>query len=158
MQQRAGDWECPNPYVSPWTAVFICFLTKMSFKCIQPSLFTGVVATRTLPGGWSATSAKLPNQKGWAEAPRSHLVVTEAEVEWECVVAEVWTVVGQQELEAQAALEVSVEAGEETVVDSEDVEEWIGEVSAGRGVEVHPWTEWAAEVEEEWAHQVARWT
>lgn len=115
------------------------------------------MATRTLPGGWSATSAKLPNQKGWAEAPHSHLVVTEAEAEWECVAAEVWTAVGQRELGAQVAPEVSVEAGEVTAADSEDAEEWIGEVSVGRGVEDPPWTEWAAEVEEEWAHQVERW-
>lgn len=85
------------------------------------------------------------------------LAVTEAEVEWECVEAEAWTVAGRQELEAQVALEVSVEAGEATAVDSEDVVEWIGEVSVGPGVEDHPWTEWVAEVEEEWVHQVARW-
>lgn len=120
-------------------------------------MFPGVVATRTLPGGWSVTSAKPPNQKGWAVAPRFPLEVTEAEVEWECVEAEVWTVVGRQELEAQVALEVSVEAGEATVVDSGGVVEWIGEVSVGPGVADHPWTGWVAEVEEEWAHQVARW-
>lgn len=84
--------------------------------------------------------------------------VTEAEVEWECVEAEVWTVVAQQELGVQVAPEVSVEVGEATVADSEDAVEWIGEVSVGPGVEDHPWTEWVAEVEEEWAHQVARWT
>lgn len=84
--------------------------------------------------------------------------VTVAEVEWECVEVEVWTVVGRRELEAQVALEVSVEAGEATAVDSEGVVEWIGEVSGGLDVEDHPWTEWVAEVEEEWAHQVARWT
>lgn len=90
-------------------------------------------------------------------ALRSPLEVTGAEVEWECVEAEVWTVVGRRELEAQVAPGVSVEAGEATVVDSEDVVEWIGEVSVGPVVEDHPWTEWVAEVEEEWAHQVARW-
>lgn len=90
-------------------------------------------------------------------ALRFPLEVTEAEVEWECVEAEVWTAVAQRGLEAQVAPEVSVEAGEATVVDSEDVVEWIGEVSVGLGVEDHRWTEWVAEVEEEWAHQVARW-
>jgi len=82
---------------------------------------------------------------------------TEAEVEWECVEAEVWTAVGQQELEAQVAPEVSVEAGEVTVVDSEGAGEWTGVASVGPGVEDHLWTEWVAEVEEEWGHQVARW-
>lgn len=122
------------------------------------SVLTRAVATRTLPGGWSATSAKPPNQKDWAVALLSPLAVTEvAEVEWECVEAEVWTGVDLQELEALVALEVSVEAGEATVVDSGDVVEWTGEVSEELGVEDHPWTEWVAEAEEEWAHQVARW-
>lgn len=85
------------------------------------------------------------------------LVVTAAEVGWECVEAEAWTAGGQLELEAQVAPEVSVEAGEATAVDSEDVVEWIGEVSVGPGVEDHPWTVWVAEVEEEWAHLEARW-
>lgn len=120
------------------------------------SVLIRVVVTRTLPGGWSATSAKLPNQKGWVVVLRFPLAMTEAEVEWECVEAEVWTAVGQQEPEVQAAQEVSVEAGEATEVASEDVE-WIGEVSVGLGVEDHPWTEWVAEAEEEWAHQVERW-
>lgn len=75
------------------------------------------------------------------------LEVTEAEVEWECVEAEVWTAVGRQELAVQEVLEVSVEAGEVTVVDSEDVVEWTGEVSVVLGVEDHPWTEWAVEVD-----------
>lgn len=26
MQQRAGDWECPNPYVLNWNAVLIPLL------------------------------------------------------------------------------------------------------------------------------------
>lgn len=128
-----------------------------SRELVTGSVLTRVVATRTLPGGWSATNAKPPNQKAWVVVPHFHLEVTEAEVEWECVEAEVWTVVGQRELEAQVALEVSVEAGEVTEVDSEDVVEWIEVVSVGPGVEDHPWTEWVAEVEEEWAHQVARW-
>lgn len=118
---------------------------------------TGVAATRTLPGGWSVTSAKPPNQKGWAVALLSPPAVTEAEVEWGCVEAEGWTVVGRQEPEAQVVLEVSVEVGEATAVDSEDGGEWIGEVSVEPGVEDHPWTEWVAEGEEEWAHQVERW-
>ena len=71
--------------------------------------------------------------------------------------AEAWTAVGRQELAVQEVLEVSVEVGEVTVVDSEDVVEWTGEVSVVLGVEDPPWTEWAVEVEEEWAHQVARW-
>lgn len=122
------------------------------------SVLTRAVETRTLPGGWSVTSAKLRNQKGWAVAPLSPLEVTEAEVEWECVEAEVWTAVGRREPEAQVAPEVSVvEVGEATVEDSEDEVEWIGEVSVGPGVEDHPWTEWVAEVDEGWAHQVAKW-
>lgn len=121
------------------------------------SVLTRAVETRTLPGGWNATNAKPPNQKGWVVAPRSPLEVTVAEVEWECVEAEEWTVVGQRELEAQVDLEVSVEAGEVTVVDSEDAVEWIGEVSVGPGEADHLWTEWVAEVEEEWAHQGERW-
>lgn len=120
------------------------------------SVLTRVVVTRTLPGGWSATSAKPQNQRDWVVVLHFPLAMTEAEVEWECVEAEVWTVVGQREQEAQVALEVSVEAGEVTEVASEDVG-WIGEVSVGPGVEDHPWTEWVAEVEEEWAHQVERW-
>lgn len=120
------------------------------------SVLTRVAATRTLLGGWSVTSAKLPNQKGWAVALHSLLEVTEAEEEWECVEAEVWTVVGRPELEAQVAPEGSVEAGAAIAVDSEGAEEWIGVASEGPGVEDHPWTEWVAEEEEEWAHQ-ARW-
>lgn len=120
-------------------------------------MFPVVVATRTLPGGWSATSAKLPNQKVWAVALHFPLEVTEEEVEWECVEAEVWTVVDPQELEVQVVPEASVVAGEATVVDSEAVVEWIGEVSVVPGVEDHPWTEWAVEGEEEWDPQVARW-
>lgn len=121
------------------------------------SVRTRVVATRTLPGGWSVTSAKLPNQKGWVVAHPFLPVVTEAEVEWECVEAEVWTVVGQQESVALVAQEVSVEDGEETVVDSGDVVEWTEEASVGPDVEDRLWTEWVAEVEEEWDHQVERW-
>lgn len=90
-------------------------------------------------------------------ALHSPLVVTAAEVGWECVEVEAWTAAGQLVLEAQVAREVSVEAGEATAVDSEDVVEWIGEVSVGPGVEDHPWTEWVAEVEEEWARLEARW-
>ena len=78
-------------------------------------------------------------------------------MEWECVEEEGWTAVARQELEAQVALEVSVAAGEATVVDSEDVAVWIGEASVGPDVEGHPWTEWVAEAEEGWAHQVERW-
>lgn len=66
MQQRAGDWECPNPYVLLLKC--IVFLDAFCILCIyrltQWSVFTGVVATRTLPGGWSVINAKLPNQKG----------------------------------------------------------------------------------------------
>lgn len=116
-----------------------------------------VVATRTLPGGWSVTSAKLPNQKDWVVAPPFLQVVTEAEVEWECVEEEAWTAVGQQELVALVDQEVSVEAGEETAVVSGGVVEWTEEDSVGPGVEDHLWTEWVAEVEEEWDHQVERW-
>jgi len=79
-------------------------------------------------------------------------VVNVAEVVWECVVAEEWTVVAHH-LEDQGGLEVSVEAGEATVaVDLEDVVGWIEEDSVGR-VEDH---QWAVEVEEEWDHP-ARW-
>lgn len=120
-------------------------------------MLPGVVAIRILPGEWSVTSAKLPNQKGWAVALHFPTEVTVAEVEWECVVAEVWTVVVQQELGAQGAPEVSVAVGGATEVDSEDVVEWTGEGSAGPDVEDHQWTEWVAEVEEEWDHQVERW-
>lgn len=83
--------------------------------------------------------------------------VTGAEEEWECVEAEVWTVVGLQEAEVLVALEVSVDPGVATVEASEGVVGWIGEVSVEQVVGAHPWTEWVAEVEEEWAHQVARW-
>lgn len=121
------------------------------------SVLTRVVETRTLPGGWSATSARLPNLKDWVVALHSHLEVTEAEVAWECAEAEVWTAVARPELEAQVALEGSAVAGEVTAVASEDVVEWIGAGSAVQGVEDHPWTEWVAEVEEEWAHLGARW-
>lgn len=139
-----------------------CVILKAAV-CLNSIVFahTGVVVTRILPGGWSATSAKHPNQKAWVVVLHSPLAVTEAEVAWECVEAEVWTAVGRRELEAQVApggLEVSVEAGEVTVVDSEDAVEWIGEVSVGPDVEDHPWTEWVAEVEEEWARQVEKWT
>ena len=113
------------------------------------------MATRTLPGGWSVTSAKPQNQKAWAAALPSPLVVTEAGVEWECVEAEAWTAEGREELEVQ---EASVEVGEANVVDSGDEVEWTGETSVGPGAEDHPWTAWLVEeVEEEWAHQVARW-
>lgn len=61
MQQRAGDWECPNPYVC------ICSAELPWLICIYSSciivLFPGVVATRTLAGGWNATSAKHLNQR-----------------------------------------------------------------------------------------------
>lgn len=123
----------------------------------------GVAATRTLPGGWNATSAKRPNQRAWVVAAVVHhfpLVVTEGEAAWECVEAEAWTVVGQLEPEAQEALvglEDSVEDGEVTEEDSEGAVGWTGEVFVGPAVEDHPWTEWVAEVEEEWAHQVERW-
>ena len=90
-------------------------------------------------------------------ALHSLLVVTGAEEEWECVEAEVWTVVGRQELVAQVALEGFVEAGVAIAVDSGAAVEWTGVASEGPVVEDHPWTEWVAEEDEEWAHQVARW-
>lgn len=31
MQQRAGDWECPNPYVSIHSVVSSSLASKMSF-------------------------------------------------------------------------------------------------------------------------------
>lgn len=115
------------------------------------------VATRTLPGGWSVTSAKPPNQRVLAAVLPFPLEVTEAGVEWECVGAGAWTAGDLQESGVPAAPEASVEAGEATVVGLEDAVEWTGEVSEGPGVEAHQWTEWVAEVEEEWDHQVARW-
>lgn len=62
MQQRAGDWECPNPYVSLGEK---CLSGRnLSFKVFCAFFFPlGVVVTRTLPGEWSVTSAKPPNQK-----------------------------------------------------------------------------------------------
>ena len=76
-----------------------------------------------------------------------------AEVVWECVGAEAWTVVALVDLEDQGALAVSVEAGEATVaVDLEDVVGWTEVDSVGR-VEDHLWV---VEVEEEWVH-LARW-
>lgn len=71
--------------------------------------------------------------------------------------AEVWTVVGQQELVAQEVLEVSEVAGAGTAVDLEDVEAWTEEASVALDGEDPQWTEWAAEVEEEWARLVERW-
>lgn len=124
----------------------------------------GVAATRTLPGGWNATSAKRPNRRAWAAAaaaPRSPPVVTGVAAAWECAGAEAWTAAGQPELEAQEAPvgpEDSEEAGEATEEDSEAAVGWSGEVSAAPAVEDHPWTGWVAEVEEGWAHQVERWT
>ncbi|KAK0151014.1 hypothetical protein N1851_007895 [Merluccius polli] len=132
MQQRAGDWECPNPYV----------LTSMA------------VGTRTLPGGWSATSAKLPNQKAWGVALHSHLqAVNEGGAGWECVAAEAWIAAGLAALGVLVAL-ASGGAGVQTAGHSEDEVEWIEEVSAVPREEDHPW---AAEVAEGSAHQ-ARWT
>lgn len=84
-------------------------------------------------------------------------VVTEAEVDQECVGAEVWTVVDQQASVGQVDPVDSVAVGEVTVVDSEDVEEWTGEGSVELGVEDLPWIEWVAEGEEEWDHLVVRW-
>lgn len=118
----------------------------------------GVVATRTLRGGWNATSAKRPNQRVWVVVvPHSPLVVTGAEAAWECAEVEAWTAAGRLEPEAPVGPEDSAEAGEATEEDSEVAAGWTGEVSAGPAVEDHPWTEWVAEVEEEWAHQVERW-
>ncbi|MEQ2161841.1 hypothetical protein GOODEAATRI_013712 [Goodea atripinnis] len=119
--------------------------------------FDGVVVTKTLLGGWSVTSAKLPNLRAWVVVLLSPQVVTEAEVDQECAEAEVWTVVGLQESEAQVDPVVSVVVGEVTVVDSEDVAAWTEEGSVEPDVEDRPWTEWVAEGEEEWDHLVARW-
>lgn len=115
----------------------------------------GGVATRTLPGEWSVTSAKLPNQRAWEVALRFLLGGTEAEVGWGCVGVEEWTAAGLQAPEAQVDRAVSAGAGGVIAVDSEGVVEWIEEVSAGPDVEDHPWTEWGAEAGG-WAHQEAR--
>lgn len=131
------------------------------FKYITFAI-VGVAATRTLPGGWNATSAKPQNQRAWVAAavPLFPLVVTGVGAAWECVVAEAWTVVGQLEAEAQGALvgpEDSVEVGAATEEDSEGVAGWTEEVSVVPAVEDRPWTEWVAEAEEEWARQAERW-
>lgn len=86
-----------------------------------------------------------------------HLEETVAEVEWECVAAEEWIEVGRQEPAAQGVPGVSEAAGAVTAVGLEDVEEWKEEVSVVPDEEDPLWTEWAAEVEEEWAHLVERW-
>lgn len=117
------------------------------------SVQTRDVETRTLPGEWSVTNAKLPNPKVLVEVPLSPLVVSEAEVEWECVEAGVWIVVAR--LEDQVA-QGSAEVGEVIVEASEGEEEWIVEVS--EAVEVHPWTGWAAVEEEGWALLEESWT
>lgn len=78
-------------------------------------------------------------------------------MEWECVAAGVWTVVGQQEPAALEVPGVSGVAGAVTAVDLEVVEAWTEEASGVLDEEDPRWTEWAAEVEEEWAHQVERW-
>lgn len=121
------------------------------------SVLIRVVVTKTLPGGWSVTSAKLPNLRAWAVVLLSPQVVTEAEVDRGCAGAGVWTAVGRQESEAQVDPVVSVEVGEVTAVDSEAAVEWTGEASVEPGVEDRPWTEWVVEGEEEWDHLVARW-
>lgn len=78
-------------------------------------------------------------------------------MEWECVAAEVWTAVAQQEPAAQEVLAVSEAAGAVTAVGLEVVEAWTEEASVALDGEDPLWTEWAAEAEEEWAHQVERW-
>lgn len=72
--------------------------------------------------------------------------------------AEVWTAVAQQEPAAQEVLAVSEAAGAVTAVGLEEVvEAWTEEASVALDGEDPLWTEWAAEAEEEWAHQVERW-
>lgn len=78
-------------------------------------------------------------------------------MEWECAGAEVWIEVGQLEPVAQEVLGVSEAAGAVTAVDLEDVGEWKEEASVALDGEDPLWTEWAAEVEEEWARPVGRW-
>lgn len=119
-------------------------------------LFPGVVATRTLAGDWSAISAKPLNQRG-LEGLLHFPEGTGAGAEWECVAAEVWTAEGQQAPAVQEVLGVSEAAGAVTAVGLEVAEAWTGEASVVLDEEVPLWTEWAAEVEEEWAHQVERW-
>lgn len=60
MQQRAGDWECPNPYVPLLSHIHFVTLC-VHFIIVNLYVFPGVVVTKTLLGGWSVTSAKLPN-------------------------------------------------------------------------------------------------
>lgn len=60
MQQRLGDWECPNPYVLLCNIILVAAFYSNVYEFI---LFPGVVATRTLPGGWNATSARPLDQK-----------------------------------------------------------------------------------------------
>lgn len=78
-------------------------------------------------------------------------------MEWECAGAEVWIEVGRPGPVAREALGGSEAAGAATAVDLEDVGEWKEEASVALGGEDPLWTEWAAEVEEEWARPVERW-
>lgn len=143
------------------SALFLCMSSHMRNSMVDDQLFeiahvcllAGVVETRTLPGVWSATSVRLPNQRVLGEVPHSLLVVTEAEEAWACAGAEEWIVVARPEdLEAQ----VSAEAGGVTAEASEGGGEWTGEASEAVGD--HPWTGWAAVVAEEWGPLEARWT
>lgn len=64
---------------------------------------------------------------------------------------------GQLEPVAQEVLGGSEAAGAATAVGLEDVGEWKEEASVALDGEDPLWTEWAAEVGEEWAHLVERW-
>lgn len=64
---------------------------------------------------------------------------------------------GQLEPVAREVLGVSEVAGAVTAVDLEDVGGWKEEASVALDGEDPLWTEWAAEVEEEWARPVERW-
>lgn len=127
--------------------------TALASICLLVSV---VVATKILPGEWSATNAKHPNQKAWAVGPHFLLEVKEAEVEWECEEAEAWTAAGPRvvpEVSEEAGEAIAVASGEAIVVDSGAAAAWTEAVSVVPAVVDRPWV---AE-EGEWAHQVARW-
>lgn len=120
------------------------------------SVPTRAVITRTLPGAWSVTSAKLLNLKASGAVLHFLPAVKEVGAGWGCAAAGAWTaVVRQEDLGAPV---VSGEAGEATAADSEDEVEWTGEASVERAAGDHPWTGWVAEADEGWAHLEERWT
>lgn len=75
VPKRAGDWECPNP----WVCLSLCLRVCLSVHLVESMWLTSccvcsvVVGTRTLRGGLSVTSAKLQDLRAWYLLQVTHM-------------------------------------------------------------------------------------